>query len=216
MASRKGAASASVAEAVVLELPRLIAGLPPKPGPDLDPTLDAAGRCFARFGYRRTSVQDVAQELGVNRTTVYRQVGNIEELARMVAAREAHRAVAILPSLLAGQAGPEAIVEGMTAIINGVRSHPVMAKLLADEPELVGSAVAQYVPEFLAQGTKLITPLLKTAMATGHVANRDPVAVAEWILRIGTSLVLIEPPGDLKTFLSELLVPALTPEPPRR
>ncbi|MGH9184995.1 MAG: TetR/AcrR family transcriptional regulator, partial [Acidimicrobiales bacterium] len=214
MASRNSAEAASVGQVVMLELPKVLAGLPPAPGPELDPVLDAAVRCFARFGYRRTSVQDVAQELGVNRTTVYRQVGNIEQVARLVAARDLHRFVSVLPTLLAGQAAPEALVEGMVAVISGVRAHPVAAKLLADEPELVGSAVAQYVPEFFAQAAGMLAPLLRAGMKAGQLAQRDPVAVAEWLLRVGVSLVLVEPPGDLRAFLSELVVPALTPEPP--
>ena len=48
-------------------------GIPSPPGGDLDPYLDAATRCFVRYGVRRTSVQDVADELGVNRTTLYRR-----------------------------------------------------------------------------------------------------------------------------------------------
>jgi AcrR family transcriptional regulator len=200
-------------EALILELPKLVAGLPPAPPPELDAVLDAAVVCFARFGYNRTSVQDVAQQLGVNRTTVYRQAGNVEDLARLVAARDLHRFLSFLPALLAGQAGPEALVEAMAAVITGFRSHPVAAKLLADEPELIGAAVARYVPDFVSRATGLLAPFLAVAMQAGHLADRDPVTVAEWLLRIGTSLVLVEPPGDLRAFLSELLVPALTPEP---
>ena len=50
-------------------LPHPIAGLPSLPPSSLDQYLDAASRCFARYGIRRVSVQDVAKELGVNRTT---------------------------------------------------------------------------------------------------------------------------------------------------
>jgi AcrR family transcriptional regulator len=200
-------------EAVILQLPTLMAGLPPPPPPELDAVLDAAVVCFARFGYSRTSVQDVAQQLGVNRTTVYRQVGNIEQLGRMVAARDLHRFLSFLPALLAGQAGPEALVEAMAAVISGVRAHPVAAKLLADEPELIGSAVAQQVPDFFPKATQMMAPLLAVAMSAGYLAKRDPTSVAEWLLRVGTSLVLVEPPGDLRKFLAELIVPALRPEP---
>jgi hypothetical protein len=69
------------------------------------------------------------------------------------------------------------------------------------------------VPDFLSRATALLAPFLAVAMQAGHLADRDPVTVAEWLLRIGTSLVLVEPPGDLRAFLAELLVPALTPEP---
>ena len=72
----------------MLPLPVLEAGLPPAPPAELDPYLDAAARCLARHGIGRTSVQDVARELGVNRATVYRQVGTVEDMVRLLVARE--------------------------------------------------------------------------------------------------------------------------------
>ena len=61
----------------------VLSGIPPAPNPDLDPYLDAAAECFARHGVQRASVQDVARRLGVNRTTVYRQIGNVEDMVRL-------------------------------------------------------------------------------------------------------------------------------------
>jgi AcrR family transcriptional regulator len=201
----------TAAEQFFREIPALLGALPPAPPPALDPLLDAAAVCFAKFGYRRTSVQDVAQELGVNRTTVYRQGGNIEQIATLVATRDLHRFINLLPSMLAGRAGVDAVIEGMVALISATRTHPVVAKLLSDEPDLVGSLFADYQPELLKQSTELVAGLLETAMTAGQLAERDPTAVAQWLMRIGTSVVIQEPPGDLRAFLAELLVPALSP-----
>ena len=44
-------------------------GVPAVPPPTLDPYLDAAARCFARHGLRRTRVTDIADEVGVSRVT---------------------------------------------------------------------------------------------------------------------------------------------------
>jgi AcrR family transcriptional regulator len=166
----------------VLPLPESIQGFPPLPPASLDPFLDATSRCFARYGVRRTSVQDVAQELGVNRTTVYRQVGNIEQQAMLLAARDS--------------------------------AHPVLAKMLADERDLIGSFVARDVPDLLERATTAFVPLVSLAIGTGNLARRDPVALAQWLVRITASLILVEPPGDLTDFLGELLLPALTPTAP--
>ena len=51
---------------MAMSAPQLRAGLPEPPPPDLDIYLDAAARCLARHGVGRTSVQDVARELGVS------------------------------------------------------------------------------------------------------------------------------------------------------
>ena len=112
-------------------------GIPSAPSAELDPYLDAAARCFVRYGVRRTSVQDVATELGVNRTTVYRQVGTIDNQIRLLIARDLHRLLAELPASLADKSGPRAVVELMAAIIGYASKHPVLAKVRYDETHRV-------------------------------------------------------------------------------
>jgi AcrR family transcriptional regulator len=195
----------------VLPIPDSIQGLPPLPPASLDPFLDATSRCFARYGIRRTSVQDVAHELGVNRTTVYRQVGNIEQQAMLLAARDSHRLLSALPSRISFPIGPHSVVDLIATLVREARGHPVLAKMLADERDLIGSFVARDVPDLMERATAAFVPLVSLAVGTGNLARRDPVALSQWLVRIAASLILIEPPGDLEEFLAELLVPALTP-----
>jgi AcrR family transcriptional regulator len=195
---------------VLEELPGLAAGLP-APSPSLDPFLDAAATCFARHGVRRTSVQDVARELRVDRTTVYRQVGNVDRMVRLLMARELHQLLAVLPESLLGLKGPAVIVDLLATVIAYGRNHPVLAKVLADEPELIGPFLVTEAPALLDQIAALIAPILRAAMDNGELAQRDPDAVAQLLVRICLSHLLAPPPGDLAGVLGELLVPALTP-----
>lgn len=198
----------------VLPLPESIQGLPPPPSPSLDPFLDATARCFARYGIRRTSVQDVAQELGVNRTTVYRQVGNIEQQAMLLAARDSHRLLSSLPARITFPIGPRSVVDLLATLVREARAHPVLAKMLADERDLIGSFVARDVTQLLEQTTVAFVPLVRMAIDAGNLAQRDPTVLTQWLVRITASLILIEPPGGLEDFLAELLIPALTPARP--
>jgi AcrR family transcriptional regulator len=188
-------------------------GLPPVPPSSLDPVLDAAAVCFARFGVRRTSVQDIAKQLGVNRTTVYRQAGNVEQLASLLAIRETHRTLATLPRRMSWPIGPRSIVDMMATLVIEAREHPVLAKMLTDERDLIGSMLAGDAPQLLNRVSTALAPLIAMAMRTGHIAQRDPIIIAEWLARICGSLILVEPPGRVEEFLAELLIPALTPEP---
>jgi AcrR family transcriptional regulator len=194
----------------VLELPALVHGLPAPPPASLDPFLDAAAGCFARYGIQRTSVQDVAQAMRVNRTTVYRQVGNVESMLRLFAARELHRMLRELPRSIGKQAGPETVIQVVVAAVELARAHPVVAKVLADERELLGAFLEDF-PEIMGRIATAIVPVLDAAMAAGHLARRDPIVVAEWLTRIGVTAILAPPPGDLDVFLRELLLPALQP-----
>ena len=200
------------APAAIFELPALAHGLPEPPPPALDPHLDAASRCFARHGVRRTTVQDVARELRVNRTTVYRQVGGVERLARLLFARDLHRLLATVPAALGKEPpGPGALVALLCALITAAREHPVVAKVLADEPEVIGPILTDDLPDVLDRVTSAVRPLLEAAMAAGFLACRDATVVAEWLVRIAVTVLLSPPPADLETFLAELLVPALAP-----
>jgi AcrR family transcriptional regulator len=195
----------------VLPLRSLVRGLPPPPPASLDPYLDAAARCFARHGIRRTSPQDVAAELKVNRTTLYRQVGNVEAMVRLLAARELHRLLGEVYRAIDGGLGADTVVDVLVAVVGMVRAHPVVAKVLADERELIGLGMDD-IPELLGRIAAALVPPLEAAMAAGAIARRDPVVVAEWLARVGGSAVIAPPPGDLADFLRVFIVPVLQPE----
>jgi AcrR family transcriptional regulator len=194
-----------------LDLAEIITGLSGPPRPDLDPFLDAAAACFARHGLKRTSVQDVARELGVDRTTVYRQVGTIPQMARLLAARELQRLVTSIPGRASQPVGPAGVIEIMASVIGDIRTHPVMAKFLADDTDTVTLSAAAELPLLLQRVAEFVAPMLRAAMTSEALAQRDPVVLAEWLIRLVVTLVLVPPLGDLREFLSELLLPALTP-----
>ena len=205
------ASVASASAPAPTALSHTIAGLPDLPPASLDPYLDAASRCFARYGIRRVSVQDVAKELGVNRTTVYRQVGNIENQALLLAARDSHRLLSSLPQRISFPVGAHTVVDVLATLVREAREHPVLAKMLADERDLIGSFVARDVTVLLDRATAAFTPLVRLAVSTGNLGRRDPEILAQWLVRLAASLILVEPPVGLEKFLAELLIPALTP-----
>ncbi|MDP1820565.1 MAG: TetR/AcrR family transcriptional regulator [Acidimicrobiales bacterium] len=192
-------------------LPSLAEGLPPVPPPELDPYLDAAAVCLARHGISRTSVPDIARELGISRTTVYRQVGTVEQAARLLLARELHRFLAHLPAVLAGAVGPDALTKLFAAVVLFARDHPVLAKVLADEPELIGPFLTRELPELVDRVSAIATPLLDRAMDAGLVHSRDSAVLAESLVRTMISLVLAPPRGDLAAFLDQTVLPLLAP-----
>lgn len=194
-----------------LHLPSITQGLPPAPPADLDPYLDAAAACFARHGISRTSVPDIARELGISRTTVYRQCGTVEQAARLLLARELHRLLAHLPGVLEGATGPETVTRLLAAVVLFAREHPVLAKVLADEPELIGPFLTGELPALVARVSTIATPLLERAMTAGLIHRRDPAVLAEFLVRTTISLVLAPPPGDLSEFLDQTVLALLAP-----
>jgi AcrR family transcriptional regulator len=189
----------------------LLRGLPDDPPSSLDPYLDAATRCFVRHGIERTTVQDVAAEMGFNRATIYRQVGTMEQQIRLLAARDIRRHLASIPARVAGLNGPGLMVELAAIGVEDARAHPVLAKILADEPRLVGTILERHIGKVRDQVVPVLASLCQSGMDSGQLAPMDPVVLASWIVRIVVTLVVLEPEAELRAYLRELLVPALSP-----
>jgi AcrR family transcriptional regulator len=190
---------------------RLMTGLPDLPPPVLDPYLDAATRCFVRYGLERTTVQDVAAEMGVNRGTIYRQIGTIEQQLRLLAARDVRHFLFSVPARVRGLNGPELVVELAAIGVEDARRHPVLAKILSDEPQLVGNILERHIGKVRDRVVPVVAALCRADMEVGLLRAMDPVVLASWIVRIVVTLVVLEPEVELRSYLAEVLVPALTP-----
>lgn len=190
---------------------KLLEQLPPRPAPSLDRMLDATERCLARYGIRRTSMTDIAREMHVARTTLYRQVGSVEEAIALVASRQLHR---FLDELLEVLADPEgATVEDLVGAIGDAvrftRSHPVALRVLNDEPEILGSIVARDLGPYAAQIAQALAPVLRHAMDRGVMRRADPLLASQWLVRVVAVLVVLPPEDDLDRMLDYALRPVL-------
>jgi AcrR family transcriptional regulator len=197
--------------AEMIPFPALAEGLPAAPPEALDPVLDAAAMCLAARGLSHTTMSDIARELGVAPSTVYRKVGSVENAAWLLAAREAHDVLGRLPELVADVDGPRKLTVFLAAGIRAARDHPVFAKTIRDEPDFVGRAVTRRLPTILEQGASLVAPFLSAAMALGLIRQQDPVRLAHWIVRTALITLVAPPPGNLETALDELLLPMIKP-----
>ena len=201
------------AEVIPLPVPLLAEQLPGAPDESLDELLDATVDCIARFGLAKTSLSDIARELGVAPSTVYRKVGTVEHAVRLVMAREGHRQLARIPEVIAGVEGPRVITVFLAETITAAANHPVVARILHDESDWMGRLATRTLDERLADGAAVAAPFLASAMEAGFVRRQDPVALAHWLVRVSTICLLSPPPGDLVDALDALLLPMLSPTP---
>jgi AcrR family transcriptional regulator len=201
--------------AEILALPVLTDRLALPPDPALDPVLDAATQCLARHGISKTTLSDIAREMGVAPSTVYRKVGSVDNVTMLVFAREAQRFLERIPATLTAATGPQAITQLIADAIITLADHPVAAKVLRDEGDWMGRMVTRQLDHLLAQGVEVAAPLLTTAMAAGLIRQQDPDLLAHWLLRIALAALIAPPPGDLRADLDQLLLPTLTPPVPQ-
>ncbi|MFA1538228.1 TetR/AcrR family transcriptional regulator [Actinomadura monticuli] len=191
--------------------PGFVERLPPPPGEQLRPFLEATAICLARHGLSRCSMSDIAREMGVSRSTVYRQLGSVESAAWMLLSRDLHAFYDTLPDLFAGAHGPEVIIRPLSALLRQAWANPVLAKVLRDEPDFVGRALISHVGPMLEQGAHMMAPLYQDLMDGGGIRRQDPVALAHWILRVFMMLTIAPPPTDVDRLLDEMLLPVLAP-----
>ncbi|GAB11858.1 putative TetR family transcriptional regulator [Gordonia araii NBRC 100433] len=197
--------------ATILPFPQLIERLPALPPPRLDPLLDATVVCLARHGLSKTSVSDIAREMGVAPSTVYRNVGSVDNAVLLVIARDGHRLIQRIPEVIADVEGPRVITVFLAEAIRRCRDHPVVGKILRDEAEWVGKLATRRLDSLLQESADVAAPLLAAAMAAGVVREQDPMTLAHWIVRIWSTCIFSPPPGDLTEALDFLLLPVLQP-----
>jgi AcrR family transcriptional regulator len=103
------------------------------------PLIHAAARCVARWGIRKTSLDDIAREAGVSRATAYRVFPGGKD--RVVEVLFQHRAGCLFRELSAElQAAPtleELLFVGVGAALRMPLDDDVTRVVLAHEPELV-------------------------------------------------------------------------------
>lgn len=185
--------------------------LPARPSPGLDRALDATAACLARHGLARTSMTDLAKEMGVSRSTLYRHFSSVEEAAWALSAREAYRFFDSFGHLVRTGAGPEAVVDLAAEFVRFATTHPVMARLLHDEPEFLGRVATTHMAALVDYAAAVVTPLVAAAMDGGMIARRDPARLAQWMGRVVAICILAPPDGGPDALLREMLLPVLVP-----
>ncbi|EKF24941.1 bacterial regulatory s, tetR family protein [Mycolicibacterium hassiacum DSM 44199] len=177
--------------------------------------LDAAERCYAELGVRRTRMSDIADRAGVHRRTVYSYFPSKDAVLEACFMRAEAQAMA------AGARCFDTDEPFLTQLANAVlisvricRESPSMRLLLADDGNRP-MHIAARSEAWRARLTKGFGHLLAEAVAAGEVRDDVPVdTLAHWVARIAFSL-LAEPgrpqdggdEGLVHAFLARCLQP---------
>lgn len=186
--------------------------LAPKPPPEMDRALDAAERCFARFGLQRTTMTDIAREMNAARTTLYRQFGSIDEALLLVGSRHFYRFLDQVTPLFGGPVSPDELLTAIAGAVRWARDLPIVQRVLTNEPAILGAAMAERAPGWNRQIEAALAPILIQGIRAGALRDTDPHLTATWIVRAMTSLVF-DPPDDLERHLEHALGGMLRPDP---
>jgi AcrR family transcriptional regulator len=180
--------------------------------------LDAALEQFVLSGIRRSSVADVAGRAGVTRVTVYRRFPRKDALVEAVVVRECRRTIAAVDARISPiAAAEERAVEGFVAMLGAVRTHPLVTRLLAVEPESLLRQLTIEGGRVIALGTAYVAEQIRRGQRDGELPAYDPEPVAEILARLAHSLLLtphgvvpLTDEGAARRFAREYLAPILS------
>jgi TetR/AcrR family transcriptional regulator len=135
--------------------------------------LDAALRTFARYGFRRTAMDDIAAEAGVSRPSLYQHFTGKEDVFRALS-RRLHDQALTASGVAARGGGPLAerlravLAPKLDLVLDIARESPHAAELL-DENDRICGGIEQ---EFRAALVRLLANVFRAAARRGEVDLR--------------------------------------------
>jgi AcrR family transcriptional regulator len=157
-----------------------------------DRAVAATLRCLGRWGWRRTSFDDVAREAGCSRATLYRAfpTGKDALLAAVVAA-ESSRLYDALEAEVAGSRDlHDALVGALATAGRFVAAHDAFRYLLQNEPDVV-------LPHVCFRGAEQVlahTAALGPRLLARWCSPVDAARLAEWVGRMALAYGLSPSP----------------------
>jgi len=181
--------------------------------------LKAAEECFARYGFQKTSMEDIAREAGLSRRSVYRHFPDKTALFNEVAAAHTRIFLERVAQRTAELDGLSAQIEEVARLTNRfMREDPISNALLRADPDSLARMVSTDALGMLTIGMEATVPLVEAARERGEVRpDIDVTRAAEWILRMVFSLTAtpsvsfdIGDPEAKAAFIREFLIPGLS------
>jgi AcrR family transcriptional regulator len=158
--------------------------------------LDAAMQVLTDFGFKRATVELVAKAAGVAHTTIYRRWPTRDDLLRAALVREIRTVFdAAFAAVDDAAIFDDKVLTAFVEMVWSVHKHPLMARELRTEPEtvlpLLTTAAAPVLPGALAYVAQRLSDI---AVDSGVVLD-DPESLADILLRLAHSLVLMPNPN---------------------
>lgn len=145
--------------------------------------IQAAGRVFARRGFHPAKVEEIAQEAGVGKGTVYEYFSSKRQLFQEMLVQVSERN---LEGLKAAISGPGSVAERLEGLIRAnlsfLRAHREMAQILLTDYPPVGEEVRQWFFRRRQELLEAISRLLGEGTERGEIRPLDANLAAEVVL----------------------------------
>lgn len=141
--------------------------------------LDVAERLFRHYGYTKTTVADIARELGMSSANVYRFFASKAAINEAIAERMLSERVSDLREIAGGPGSPAERLREML-----IANHRMTVETFMDEKkvhEMVSVAIHEQwevVQRFIHATTEVFAGVVAEGIAAGEFAPGDPMKLA--------------------------------------
>lgn len=124
--------------------------------------LSAAERVFAERGFQATSMDDIAELVGVSKPMLYEYFGSKEGLLRGCIGRVREEVREVTGAALAGSDDPRtALHQGLLAYFEYMENHRTAWTMLLHEPMYLAGEAGEEIEALRRQETQLITARIR-------------------------------------------------------
>jgi AcrR family transcriptional regulator len=169
--------------------------------------LECAGRLFARWGFDKTTMDDIARETGVSKGAVYLEFPNKDVLFKAVLHREFARYTGDWLRRFEADPGEWSFARMFQHSIGAVNASPLMKALMTRDQRIYGSFLKRDT-ELLALTMSMRSELFSQLQETGAMRDDIPASVIVYLVSsIGYGLIASDEviPEDHKVPFDEAL-----------
>lgn len=172
-----------------------------------DAILDAAARRFARFGARKTTMDEVAREAGCSRATVYTHFRSKEALYRALLDRDTAAFLTIAQKVIAPLPDARRKLRRLVELADAAfESNPVARHALARDEEMTLVAIAEsHMKERERRVISLLRDVLEKGVTEGSLHPLDPERVAYFLYHAIRALITQEATGMAAFPIADIL-----------
>ena len=184
--------------------------LTPRQNKKLTDILSAGQSLFAKFGYRKTSVDEIARNANVAKGTIYKYFKSKEDIFAAVVKQESDQATGIIGEAVKQETDPVAKIRAYVFTkISEMRKAISFYHVTREIAHELWPLMDNVQTDFNTWEEEIIRDILKEGVATGRFKIRNPVQFAKSLVLMSKALelelVLQQDPDQLKIQIDTLI-----------
>ncbi len=179
--------------------------------------LQAARELFVRFGYKKTTMEDIARAAGITKPTIYTYFEGKKDIMVSLVEWEAQQVLDVGLSQVKTDAGaPEQLAAMFTAADEFLEKDSFLKGIAMRDPDILTPEVISLAFAYERRIIEAMAGILEQGMEEGTVRRTDPKLLAYAIVRLHEAFTFTSffdeegfDPGEIRDFLIQTMFAAV-------